>query len=393
MPFSASVTPQTVGWNTGSSGEHLGTCGAAKTHALWKHPIRGMKPGVEHERRNVFMSKMRAVQVTHPNGPFEMVEREVPNPAAGLVRVKVQACGVCHSDSLTREGTFPGLQFPRVPGHEVVGTVDAVGAGVAGWAHGQRVGVGWHGGHCGHCESCRRGDFFACPTAGVTGISSDGGYADYLIARASALALLPDELPAVEAAPLMCAGVTTFNSLRNSGARPGDLVAVLGLGGLGHLAVQFAAKMGFKTVAIARGPDKEPLAKKLGAWRYLDSQSQDPAAELGKLGGAKAIIATVTDGDAMSAVQGGLGVNGTLMVLGAPYKPLAVSAYVLIGGRRSVKGWYSGTSIDSQDALSFSVLSGVRSMNEVYPLERASEAYDRMMSGKARFRVVLTTGN
>ena len=339
------------------------------------------------------MSKMRAVQVSRPNGPFEIVERVIPQPGAGLVRIKVQACGICHSDSLTKEGTFPGLHYPRVPGHEVVGLVDAIGEGVAGWIPGQRVGVGWHGGHCGRCDSCRRGDFFACQVAHqITGISFDGGYADYMIAPAVALARLPDKLSPVEAGPLMCAGLTTFNALRHSGARAGDVVAVLGLGGLGHLGVQFAVKMGFKTVAIARGKDKESLARRLGAWQYIDSQGPDPAAELAKLGGAKVILATVTNGKAMSAVLGGLAVNGTLMVLGAP-ESLEVSPFLLIGGRRSVKGWYSGTSIDAQDALAFSVLTGVRSMNEVYPLERVTEAYEHMLSGKARFRVVLTTGH
>lgn len=339
------------------------------------------------------MSKMRAVQVSQPGGPFEIVEREIPEPIAGSVRVKVQACGICHSDSLTKEGHFPGIQYPRVPGHEVVGVIDVVGSGVAGWTAGQRVGVGWNGGYCGYCDACRRGNFFACQIAGgVTGISYDGGYADYMIAPASALALIPDDLSAVEAGPLMCAGLTTFNALRNSGARPGDLVAVLGLGGLGHLGVQFAAKMGFKTVAIARGSDKEALAKQLGAQIYIDSQAQDPAAELTKLGGATIILATVTNGEAMTATLGGLGNDGKLMVLGAP-QSLEVSPLLLISGRRSVAGWYSGTSIESQDTLAFSVLTGVRSMNEVYPLEQVSEAYERMMSGKARFRVVLTTGN
>jgi len=338
------------------------------------------------------MTKMRAAQVPRPNGPFEIVEREIPQPDAGKVRIKVQACGVCHSDSLTKEGTYPGIQYPRVPGHEVVGVIDAVGANVAGWTPGQRVGVGWHGGYCGICDPCRHGNFFACVTGQVTGITFDGGYADYLIAPFSALALLPEGLSAVEAAPLMCAGITTFNALRNSGARAGDLAAVLGLGGLGHLGVQYAAKMGFRTVGIARGKDKEPLARKLGAWHYIDSQTQDPAAELAKLGGARVILATVTNGDAMTSTLGGLDVNGTLMVLGAPPNPLAVSAFSLISGMRSIKGWYSGTSIDSQETLAYSVLSGVRSMNEVFPLERANEAYERMMSGKARFRVVLTTG-
>ena len=335
---------------------------------------------------------MRVAQIARPGAPFEVIEREIPQPQAGWVRIKVQACGICHSDSLVKEGHWPGLQYPRVPGHEVSGVVDAVGAGVAQWKPGQRVGVGWHGGHCGHCDACRSGDFFGCQAAlQITGISFDGGYADYMVAPAIALALMPDGLSPVEAAPLMCAGITTYNALRNSHARPGDVVAVLGLGGLGHLGVQYAVKMGFKTAGIARGQDKGPLARKLGAHHYIDSQAQDPAAELLKLGGAKVILATVTNGDAMSAVQGGLGVNGTLVVIGAA-PSMQVSPLLLIGGRRSVKGWYSGTAIDSQDTLAFSVLAGVRSMNEVYSLERVAEAYERMASGKARFRVVLTTG-
>jgi D-arabinose 1-dehydrogenase-like Zn-dependent alcohol dehydrogenase len=336
------------------------------------------------------MSKMRAVQVSRAKGPFEIVERDIPECGLGTVRIKVQACGVCHSDSLTKEGGFPGLEYPRVPGHEVVGLIDAVGPGVSGWKPGDRVGVGWNGGYCGFCDACRRGDFFACQTATrITGITSDGGYADYLIAHASGVARVPQELSDIEAAPLLCAGITTFNALRHSGAGPGEVVAILGLGGLGHLGVQYAAKMGYKTVAIARGPDKEPLARKLGAAHYIDSQAQDPAAELARLGGAKAILATVTSSDAMRAVLGGLAVNGTLMVIGA-VGSLEVNPLFLLNGCRSVKGWYSGTSIDSQDALGFSVLTGVRSMNEVLPLERVNEAYERMMSGKARFRVVLT---
>jgi len=339
------------------------------------------------------MRKMRAVHVARPKAPFEIVERDIPEPPAGHVRITVQACGICHSDTLTKDGTFPGIQYPRVPGHEVVGMIDAVGANVAAWAPGQRVGVGWHGGQCGYCSSCRRGDFFACETATrITGITADGGYAEYMIARAEAVARVPEELSAVEAAPLMCAGVTTFNALRNSGARPGDLVAVLGLGGLGHLGVQFAARMGFRTVAIARGKDKEPLARELGAWRYVDSQGGDPAGALRELGGARVILATVTNGPAMTAVLGGLGVHSTLLVVGAP-ESLEASPFLLIAGRRAIKGWYSGTSIDSQEALAFSVLTGVRSRNEVFPLERAADAYERMLSGGARFRVVLTTGN
>ncbi|HUO25668.1 MAG TPA: alcohol dehydrogenase [Candidatus Aquilonibacter sp.] len=339
------------------------------------------------------MPKMRAVQVVSAKGPFEVVEREIPQPGAGTVRIKVQACGICHSDAVTKEGLAPGISYPRVPGHEVVGLIDALGPGVAGWTPGQRVGVGWNGGYCGYCNACRRGNFFACQTFTlVTGITSDGGYADFLIARVEAVARVPEDLSPVEAAPLMCAGVTTFNSLRNSGARPGEIVAVLGLGGLGHLGVQYAAKSGFKTVAIARGQDKEPLAKSLGAWRYVDSQAQDPAAELKKLGGAKVVLATVTAGDAMGAVLGGLDAKGTLVVLGAA-PTLTFSPVGLISGSTSIQGWYSGTAIDSEDTLAFSGLTGVRSMNEVLPLERAAEGYARMLSGKARFRVVLTTGN
>jgi D-arabinose 1-dehydrogenase-like Zn-dependent alcohol dehydrogenase len=337
------------------------------------------------------MAKMRVAQVPKPGGAFEIVEREIPNPTAGTVRIKIQACGVCHSDSVTKEGIFPNIQYPRVPGHEIAGVIDAVGPGVADWKAGQRAGVGWHGGYCGHCDPCRRGDLFACQTNQVTGVSFDGGYGEYMIAPASAVALIPDDLTPIEAAPLMCAGITTFNALRNSGAIPGDLVAVLGAGGLGHLGIQFASKMGFKTVAIARGKDKEALVRKLGATHYIDSQTQDPAAELQKLGGAKVILSTVTNGPAMSATQGGLAVHGILMLLGVD-RSLEVSPLILLGGRRSVMGWYSGTSIDSQDTLAFSAQTSVRSMNEVYPLERVAEAYDRMISGKARFRVVLTTG-
>ena len=335
------------------------------------------------------MAKMRAVQVPQAKGPLEMVEREIPEPQPGWARVKVEACGVCHSDSLTKEGTWPGIQYPRVPGHEVIGVIDKVGSDVPNWTAGQRVGVGWHGSNCGHCDPCRRGDFFACQVELLTtGISFDGGYSEYMVAPAKALALVPDDLSSIESAPLMCAGLTTFNALRNSGARPGDIVGVLGIGGLGHLGVQYAAKMGFKTVAIARGKDKEPLARKLGTRHYIDSQSTDPAAELNKLGGASVIIATVTNGDAMAAVLGGLGPRGVLVVIGAA-GPIPVNPILLISGQRSLKGWYSGTSIDSEDTLEFSSATGVQSMNEVFPLERAAGAYDRMMSGKARFRVVL----
>jgi D-arabinose 1-dehydrogenase-like Zn-dependent alcohol dehydrogenase len=335
------------------------------------------------------MNTMRVAQISGPKGKFEIVERLIPQPAPGTIRVKVAACGICHSDSLVKEGLWPGIQYPRVPGHEVAGTVDAVGAGVAGWTPGQPVGVGWHGGNCGRCDPCRRGDLFACETQQITGISFDGGYGEYMIAPVSAVARFPDGLSPQDAAPLLCAGVTTFNALRNSGARPGDVVAVLGVGGLGHLGVQYAAKMGFTVVAIARGKDKESFARQMGAAFYIDSQSQDPAAELQKLGGASVIISTVTDGAAMSALQGGLAVKGTLMLLGAA-ESMQVSPVILLTGKRSVRGWYSGTSIDSQDTLAFSARTSVHSMNEIFPLERVTEAYDRMMSGKARFRVVLT---
>ena len=335
--------------------------------------------------------KMRAVQVSRANGPFELVEREIPEPGAGSVRIKVEACGICHSDSMVKSGAMPGMKYPRIPGHEVVGTVEALGPDVIGVVQGQRVGVGWHGGYCGHCNACRRGDFFACESGRITGLTHDGGYADYMIAHSSALALMPEGLSAIEAGPLVCAGVTTFNALRNSGAQPGDTVAILGIGGLGHLGVQFAAKMGFRTIAIARGNDKEALARKLGAHQYIDSQAQDVAVELNKAGGAKVVLATVTNAEAMAATLGGLAVHGKLLVLGAPHDPLKVPVLVLIGGRRSIMGWYSGTAIDSQDTLEFSLLTGVAAMTEGYPLERAAEAYERMMSGKARFRVVLTT--
>jgi D-arabinose 1-dehydrogenase-like Zn-dependent alcohol dehydrogenase len=334
------------------------------------------------------------VQVSRPGGPLELVERPIPEPGPGQVRVKVEACGICHSDALTKDGLWAGLEFPRVPGHEVIGVIDALGKGVAPrWTPGLRVGVGWHAGHCGYCDSCRRSYYDACQTGiQVTGIAFDGGYADYLVVPAGALAVLPAELTAIEAAPLMCAGLTTYNALRHCGARPGDVVAILGIGGLGHLGVQYANKMGFRTVAIARGADKAPLAKQLGAAHYIDSQSADPAAELMKLGGAKAVIATVTNGPAMSATVGGLAPRGRLLVLGAAHDNIEVPPLALIMGRKAVEGWYSGTSIDAEDTLTFSKLAGVKSMNETYPLEKAAEAYDRMASGKARFRVVLTMG-
>jgi D-arabinose 1-dehydrogenase-like Zn-dependent alcohol dehydrogenase len=336
------------------------------------------------------MAKMRAIQIPHANGLLELVERDIPEPGPGQVRVKVQACGICHSDAFSKEGTFPGIRYPIVPGHEIAGVIDAVGPGVAPWQAGQRVGVGWHGGHCGRCERCRRGDFVNCRYAQIPGISYDGGYADYMVAPAEALAAIPDDLAAEDAAPLLCAGITTYNALRNSGARGGDLVGILGIGGLGHLGVQFAVKMGFETAAIARGRDKEPLARKLGAHHYFDSEAQNVAAELSKLGGAQVILATATSAKAMTAVIDGLSENGKLLVVGASADPIEVSPLQLIGGRRSVQGWPSGTAIDSEDTLAFSALSGVRPMIETMPLEQAAEAFDRMMNGQARFRMVLT---
>ncbi len=336
------------------------------------------------------MPRMKAVQVAKPNAELELVERDRPDPTSRRVRIKVQACGICHSDMFTVAGAFPGIEYPRVPGHEVVGLIDAVGADVPDWKEGMRVGVGWHGGHCGHCSSCRRGDFITCTRGQIPGISYDGGYAEYMIAPFEALASIPEDLKSEEAAPLLCAGITTFNALRHSGASPGDLVAILGVGGLGHLGVQFAAKMGFKTVAIARGADKGPLAKKLGAQVYIDSTAQNVAEELTRLGGAKVILATVTDAKSMSSVIPGLGIDGKLLVVGASPEPIEVSPLLLIGARRSIAGWPSGTAPDSEDTLRFSVQSSVRPMVETYPLAKAKEAYQRMMSGKARFRVVLT---
>jgi len=337
---------------------------------------------------------MRSVQVPRANGAFEIVERDAPEPGNKQVRIKVQACGICHSDSFTKQGLFPGIQYPRVPGHEIAGVIDKVGKDVTLWESGQRVAVGWHGGHDGTCESCRRGDFVTCKNAQIPGISYDGGYADYMIAPIEALASIPEQLSAIEAAPLMCAGITTYNALRNSGARPGDVVAILGMGGLGHLGIQFASKLGFNTVAIGRSREREEeLMKKLGARYYIDNRSQNAVEELNKLGGARVILATVPSGKAMTEILGGLAVNGKLVIIGASDEPVEVPLSLMILGRRSLIGWPAGTSIDSQDTLSFSVLSGVRSMNEVFPLERAAEAYDHMMSGKAKFRCVLTTSN
>jgi len=335
---------------------------------------------------------MRAVQVNQAGGDFELVEREVPSPARGEVLVRVQACGVCHSDSYAKEGAFPGVSFPVVPGHEIAGVIESIGEGVEVWETGQRVGVGWFGGNCGHCEPCRRGELIDCQNMGIPGVTFDGGYADYLTVKAGALALIPDELAAEDAAPLLCAGITTYNALRDSTARAGDLVAILGVGGLGHLGVQFAAQLGFDTVAIARGREKEELARKLGARHYIDSTGQDPAEELIALGGAKVVLATVTNPQAMSAVIGGLSVRGALIVVGSSMEPIEVPPAMLIGGNKSIVGHASGTSQDSEDTLAFSALSGVRPMIETRPLEQAAEAYEKMMNGDARFRMVLTTG-
>jgi D-arabinose 1-dehydrogenase-like Zn-dependent alcohol dehydrogenase len=338
------------------------------------------------------MARMKVAQVEGPNQELKVVERDIPDPGPRQVRIKVEACGVCHSDMFTVTGGWPGIQFPRVPGHEVVGRIDALGKDVPDWKTGMRVGVGWHGGHCGHCARCRRGDFLTCATGQVPGISYDGGYSEYMIAPFEALAAVPDSLSSADAAPLLCAGITTFNALRHSGAKPGDLVAVLGMGGLGHLGVQFAARMGFNTVAIARGAEKAPFAKKLGAAHYIDSTKQDVAKALTKLGGAAVVLATVTDAKSMTATIGGLDVDGKLVVLGASMEPIEVSPVMLIGRRRNIAGWPSGTATDSEDTLKFSVLSDVKPMIETFPLARAAEAYARMMSGKAQFRVVITMG-
>src|SRR5246127_1979554 len=338
-------------------------------------------------------TKIKGAQTSKAGGEFEWGERDIPEPGARQVRVKVDACGICHSDVLVKDGLWPGLQYPRVPGHEVAGRVDDVGDNVTERKNGQRVGVGWHGGHDFVCDQCRRGDFGMCINRKVTGIDFDGGYAEYMIAPAAALALIPDQLPAEEAGPFMCAGVTVFNALRNSGARAGDVVAVQGIGGVGKLGVQYARKMGFETVALGRGKDKEPLARKLGAHHYIDSGAADTVAELQKLGGARVILATAPSAKAISSVVGGLGINGNLLIPAAPNEPLTVSVFPLIMGRRQISGWYSGTARDSQDTLEFSALSDVHPMIEKFPLSRVAEAYERMHSGKVRFRVVLMMGS
>jgi len=335
---------------------------------------------------------MKAVQVSKPGGNFEIVERPIPQPGRGQVRIKVEACGICHSDALVKEGQWPGLQYPRVPGHEIAGRIDAIGADVTLWKPGQRVGVGWHGGHCFQCDPCRRGDFMLCQVEKITAIDFDGGYAEYTLARSEAVAAIPDELPAAEAAPLLCAGITVYNALRNLGASAGDVVAVQGIGGLGHLGIQYARQMGFRTVAIGRGKDKQPLAEKLGAHEYVDTSAGAPAEALQKLGGARGILATAPDSKSISALVDGLGGNGKLMIVGAGMESLTVTPLQLISGRKSIQGWASGTGKDSEDTLKFSSLTGVRPMIERYPLEKAAEAYAQMTSGRARFRVVLTMG-
>ena len=338
----------------------------------------------------VAIAPMKAAQIPKPGADFEIVEREIPTPSAGQVRIKVQACGVCHSDLFTKEGAWPGIEYPRVPGHEVVGTIDEVGAGVTGWKNGQRVGVGWHGGHDGTCLACRRGDFRNCQNLQVPGINYDGGYQQYMLAPVEALAVMPENLNDVEAAPLLCAGITTYNALRHSGAMPGDLVAVLGIGGLGHLGIQFASKFGYKVAAVGRGSESAALAKKLGANAYIDNKATNAAEALQKLGGAQVILATAPSSKSMSEVIDGLAPNGKLMVIGASMDPIEVTPVQLINGSRSIQGWASGTPADAEDTLRFAELTGVRPMIETYPLEKAAEAYARMMSGKAEFRVVLT---
>jgi len=335
------------------------------------------------------MSTMKVVQVPQAGGAFELVERPRPEPQENQVRIKVQACGVCHSDSFVKEGRPYPVTYPRVPGHEVIGVIDAIGKGVRLWSVGQRVGVGWHGGHDFICSACRRGNFINCQNAQITGVSYDGGYAEYMVAPQEALALVPDQLKAAEAAPLLCAGVTTFNALRHSVAKPGDLVAVQGLGGLGHLGIQFANRFGFRTVAVSRGKDKERLARELGADEYLDTEASDPAKELLRMGGARVVLATAPSGRAMASIIGGIGINGQLLVVAAPSDATNLYLSSLIGGTRSIQGWASGTAMDSEDTLHFSTLRHVHPLIETFPLERVNEAYDRMMSNQVRFRAVL----
>jgi D-arabinose 1-dehydrogenase-like Zn-dependent alcohol dehydrogenase len=351
-------------------------------------------PDVEEnvkERSSKKTSVMQAAQVATPGGELQLVEREIPSiPKPDWVRIKIQACGVCHSDQMVKEGYWPGLQYPRIPGHEAAGVIDEIGASVTTWHKGQRVGVGWYGGHCGVCKACRQGNFISCINGGITGFTHDGGYAEYMVAPAQSLAAIPDGLAPEDAAPLMCAGITTFNALRHADVQPGDLVAVQAVGGLGHLGVQFASKLGYRTVAISRGEDARGLALKLGAHAYVNSETTNPAQELQKMGGAKAILATAPSGKAMSTLIDGLGTRGKLMVIGASPEPIEVSPIQLISGLRSIQGWVAGVAIDSEDTLSFSALTGVRPMIETFPLKQVTQAYQRMISGKARFRVVLT---
>jgi D-arabinose 1-dehydrogenase-like Zn-dependent alcohol dehydrogenase len=336
------------------------------------------------------VATMKVAQIAGPGGDFQIVEREIPRPGSGEVRIRVQACGVCHSDVFTKEGWWPGIQYPRIPGHEVAGMIDEVGPAVSGWTVRQRVGVGWHGGHDNTCRECRRGDFRNCRNLKVPGISYDGGYQEYMVAPVEALVALPESLTDVEAAPLVCAGITTYNALRHSGALPGDLVAVQGIGGLGHLGIQFANRFGYKVAAIGQGPGTAVLAKKLGASVYIDSRATNAAEALQKLGGAQVILATAPSSKAMSELVDGLGPNGKLMVVGVAAEPIEVTPAQLISGSRRLQGWASGTPADIEDTLAFAELSGVRPMIETYPLEEAAEAYARMLSGKAEFRVVLT---
>lgn len=336
------------------------------------------------------MAKMKAVQVPKAGGDFEIVEREIPQPGPGQVRIKVQACGICFSDHITKDGIFPGIQYPRIPGHEVAGVVDEPGPGVTSWKKGQRVGIGWHGGHDFTCPACREGDFVMCANEKITGIHFDGGYQEYMLAPAEGLAAIPDGLDPAEAGPLLCAGITTFNALRHSGAGPGDLVAVQGIGGLGHLGVQWAARFGYKVVAVGRGPENGELSKKLGAQIYIDSTNSDAAAELQKLGGAKVILATAPNSKSMSDLFPGLGRNGSMVVVGAGSGNIEVSPFVLLLGKRRLQGWSSGTASDSEDTMRFAAQTGVRPMIEKYPLEKVNEAYERMNSGHAQFRVVIT---
>jgi propanol-preferring alcohol dehydrogenase len=332
---------------------------------------------------------MKALQVSKAGGPFELVERDVPDAGPGQVRVKVEACGMCHSDAFVRAGAFPGMTLPRVPGHEIAGRVDAVGPDVTAWKVGQRVGVGWHGGHCFECGACRRGLFLNCEKAQITGISYDGGYAEQVVVREEALARIPDNLDAVSAGPLMCAGITTYNALRHTGARPGDTVAVQGIGGLGHLAIQYAARMGFRTIAISRGADKEELARQLGAHEYIDTQKVNATDGLKTLGGADVVLATAPNADAISSTVDGLKARGTLMIVAAPFEPLKISAMGLLSGK-TIAGWPSGSSIDSEDAMAFSALTGVRPRVEVFKFDQAEQAFAKVMENRIRFRAVLT---